>query len=239
MKEQLKILKKQATALEKTTAPKPAPAPAERPAPPDSIASRTRSRVGSDLNKQLDLEDARKTIAEIQPIREKLNIALSDSAVPNVPLQEKYLSGRRTTYVNQLNQRNRQFERILRNPNLTELERRPILQAIEENKILIQEAQEAKSSRISKTLTTEVNTSVSTPANDNLRATQPTRELESRLRPANAPEIEMRPVGRNYFPEIAEIVQAAMQQMGSRRPLQRGVRIEPTAPSTAGTARIG
>jgi hypothetical protein len=230
LQSEIRILERQIETLGGDTAVqsarnRAAPAQVERPAPPpESVAANTRSRTGTELNQQLELvagQEAQTRIQETliprqQRSSEKLKLADADLAKVNAPLQERYLSGRRTTYINQIKKANNEINRLLSNKQIPELRRRALLQQQEEYRILIQEVENP---RISKTLTTEVNTTIETPANDNLRATQPTREFESRLRPVA--EIEMRPLQKEYFPEIGEIVQAAMQQMGSRRPLER------------------
>ena len=248
MKETIKILKKQATALEKTMPARPAPSaattpPVERPAPPpESVAANTRSRSGTQLNQQLEQVRTQENLTRIENVltprqkrsSEGLKLANADLARPNVPKQKVYLSGRRTTYLNRIKRDYNEINRLLNDKNIPEIRRRALLQQQEEYRILIQEEE---SSGINKTLTTEINTSVHTPANDNLRATQPTREFESRLKPV-AEGTEMQPLERQYFAEIEKIVQAAMQQMGSRKPLERARVGQSQEPSTAGKSAL-
>ena len=233
MKEQLKILKRKATALEKTMPARPAPSaatttPVERPAPPpDSVAANTRSRTGTQLNQKLQQDKLQEDFNRIQakiPKAERAfeggQIAQADLARTNVPKQEVYLKGRLTSNLNKLDKIVAEIELRLLNPNLT-LEQRTTLNTQQERiRRQITTIEEGQRTTISKTVTSEVSTTIQTPANDNLRSTQPTREFESRVRPV-VEGTEMGVVRREYFPEIGEIVQAAMQQMGSRKPLER------------------
>ena len=204
-----------------------APAPAPPPeTPSEPIASRTRSKAGKQLNEQLKLIKQQEDLARIklinskqQRLSENIEIANADLAKVNVPRQEVYLKGRLTANLNKLEKTVAEIELKLLNVNMSSERRTALIAQQERYRRQIAAIDEAQSSGINKTVTTEINTSVHTPANDNIRATQPTREFESRLRPVI--ETEMQPVRREYFAEIGEIVQAAMQQMGSRKPLAK------------------
>jgi hypothetical protein len=193
------------------------------------------------LRNQIEIDKIEVLRVRQQRSSEAVRIAESDLAKVNVPKQVTYLRGRRTYNLNRLENAIADIELRLLNIQMPREQRQALVAEQQEYRKQIEEARKGeanKGNRINKTVTPEAATSapVASPANDNLRATQPTRELESRLRPTA--EMEMRPLGRNYFPESGEIVQAAMQQMGSRRPLERGVRIEPREPSTAGRAAL-
>ena len=257
LQREIRILEKQietnARLRPPAPAPAPAPAPVERPTPApkpkrapasaeDSIASRTRSKAGSQLNKELELVKQQENLTRIETLRtkqqrisENIELASSDLTRPNVPKQEVYLRGRLTANTNKLEKIVAEIELKLLNTNMPIEQRTALIAQQERYRKQIAAVDEVRSSGINRTITAEINTSLNTPTNDNLRATQPTREFESRLRSAG--EIEMGTTRRNYFPEIEKIVQAAMQQMGSRKPLERA-KIGQSEPSAAGRAAL-
>ena len=166
----------------------------------------------AELQKNIDMLKTQKEVDVMDvmtnkagKLRKKIQLAARDLEKPNVPLQDKYLRTQKTRAQNQLNKIMEEIDLKLMNPRMPRTQRQALV---------------AEHQRAQELLTT--------------LEPQPKLGISKTITPPSTPQrvqegIEMRPTERKYFAEIGEIVEATMQKMGSRTPLE---------PSVAGRAAL-
>ena len=166
----------------------------------------------AELQKNIDMLKTQKEVDVMDvmtnkagKLRKKIQLAERDLKKPNVPLQDKYLRTQKTRAQNQLNKIMEEIDLKLMNPQMPKTQRQALV---------------AEHQRAQELLTT--------------LEPQPKLGISKAITPPSTPQrvqegIEMRPTERKYFAEIGEIVEATMQKMGSRTPLE---------PSVAGRAAL-
>jgi len=166
----------------------------------------------AELQKNIDMLKTQKEVDVMDvmtnkagKLRKKIQLAERDLKKPNVPLQDKYLRTQKTRAQNQLNKLMEEIDLKLMNPQMPKTQRQALV---------------AEHQRAQELLTT--------------LEPQPKLGISKAITPPSTPQrvqegIEMRPTERKYFAEIGEIVEATMQKMGSRTPLE---------PSVAGRAAL-